>query len=281
MYGINSVGYGYASPAFGQRIVAENNNQVNYADKEIMTKQPEKQEEKQPEKKKGSLLKDIGVSALALIGLDYLFCKGKHVKSLLKYFGIGKKAAVKPPVKKPAVPTKPVVETPKPPMSNERQAEVIQNLNTQHVSAKNRKLVEQAEKEIVTPEMQAAYDREIAHVEMTPEEKVANEINNIRNKRQRAVLNNVENNSKGGEKLADVKKTMVAAEKAPKTVLADGEYMLDGNRYVIKDGKIQEMTLKGAQKPQTKEVNIAKHETKNNVIARLLEQENATVAAAA
>jgi hypothetical protein len=271
MIGINSVGY--ASPTFGQRVVTPSNYQVKYADNGVVT--PESLQEKQPEKKKGSLLKDIGLSTLALIGLDYLFCKGKHVKSLLKYLGIGKKAAVKPSVAETApVHAKPVVEVPKPAMSNERQAEVIQNLNTQHVSAKNRKLVEQAEREVVTPEMQAAYDREIAHVEMTKEEKVANEINNVKNKRQRAELNNIENNSNGGEKLADVKKTMEAAERAPKTVLADGEYMLDGNRYVIKDGKIKEMTLKGAQKPQTKEVSIAKHETKNNVIARLLEKEN-------
>jgi hypothetical protein len=292
MSGISSVGY--AAPVYGQRTVTPNNNQARYVNREEFT------QEKEPEKKKGSLsiLKDIGVSTLALIGLDYLFCKGKHVQALLKFFGVGEKVAQKPAtiikeaektkVKKPKV-KKPKVkkqktklpsETPKGREiveRNNREAKVVEKIDTQHVSAKDRKLVEQAKQDVVTPEMQAKYDREIAFKEMTQEEKTANAINNAKNAEQRKELNSIANNSKGAEELAKLGETMKAEEKALKRVLTDGEYTLDGNRYLIKDGKIQEMTLKGALKPQTREASIANHEIKNNVIERLTKGEGDAV----
>jgi hypothetical protein len=74
MSGISSIGY---APAFGQSAVAKKNGQVKLDQQEMFA--PEKHQEK----KSSNLLKDVGIVTCALVGLDFLFFKGKHIKNLL------------------------------------------------------------------------------------------------------------------------------------------------------------------------------------------------------
>lgn len=162
--------------------------------------------------------------------------------------------------RKPKVPT--------PPASNEI-------IDTQHLKSNDAKLVEDAYKDIPTAEEQAAYNKEVAYQEPTPAEREAlNELAE-KNAAKYSESHQIKNNAHGTDKLAELREKLAAAEANPKTV-PNGEYMLDGNRYVIKDGNIVEMQLKGAQKPQTKIKNIASHNAKSNVLERLANGEGSS-----
>lgn len=156
------------------------------------------------------------------------------------------------------------------PITNAREAEIVQNINTQHVSGNTRKIVEQAERNVVTPEMQAKYDRQIAYKAPTGEEKQAMAVNEAKNKAQRAKLNNVTNNSKGGEKLETVKETLKAQEVAAAKVQNNSfVHPTNKNTYTIKDGQVVEIkTVTPNSKGEysiTDPKKIAKHMAKHNI----------------
>lgn len=83
------------------------------------------------------------------------------------------------------------------PVSNEREAQIIQNLNTQNVDAKSRSLVENSSQNIVTPEHQTAYDRSISYQPLNTQQKNKLAELQMKNKAERELKNSVEANLDG------------------------------------------------------------------------------------
>ena len=77
---------------------------------------------------------------------------------------------------------------------NTKTAETLANIETKGVDAKTRKLVEDAIKDTPTKAQQAAYDRAIAYVPPTAEQKVAIEANNAAVKKATAEARQIQNN---------------------------------------------------------------------------------------
>ena len=80
------------------------------------------------------------------------------------------------------------------PVSNEREAQIIQNLNTQHADTKSRSLVENSSQNIVTPEHQTAYDRSISYQPLNTQQKNKLAELQMKNKAERELKNSVEAN---------------------------------------------------------------------------------------
>lgn len=125
------------------------------------------------------------------------------------------------------------------PISNTREAEIVQNINKTNANSKSRKLVEQHLDDIVTPEMQAAYNKQIAYQAPTQKQKAA--ISNLHNKNtaQKAELSSVKNNSKGTEALQEVAQNASKNEAIAK-IIKDGPHINPTNKniYFTKNGQI-------------------------------------------
>lgn len=156
------------------------------------------------------------------------------------------------------------------PITNAQEARVIQNIETKNANAASRRLVEQHMDDVVTPQMQAAYDRSIAYQPLTQSQKQAKAVREAQNVAQRAELNTVANTAKGGEALASVKTSAQKAENVAKTI-CDGPHLNPAtqNTYYTQKGKVVKIkTAKPNSKGEefiTDPVKIAKHLAKHNV----------------
>ena len=156
------------------------------------------------------------------------------------------------------------------PITNAQEAKVIQNIETKNAKAASRKLVEQHLDDVVTPQMQAAYDKSIAYQPLTQSQKQAKAVREAQNAAQRAELNTVGNTAKGSEALASVKTSAQKAENVAKTI-KDGAYInpSSNNTYYTKNGQVVKIrTTQPNSKGEiyiTDPVKIAKHMAKHNV----------------
>lgn len=156
------------------------------------------------------------------------------------------------------------------PITNAQEARVIQNIETKNANAASRRLVEQHMDDVVTPQMQAAYDRSIAYQPLTQSQKQAKAVREAQNVAQRAELNTVANTAKGGEALATVKVNAQKAENVAKTI-CDGPHLNPAtqNTYYTQKGKVVKIkTANPNSKGEefiTDPVKIAKHLAKHNV----------------
>lgn len=150
--------------------------------------------------------------------------------------------------------------------ANAMDARVAQNINTQHVNASTRKVMEDATESTITAAQQAAYDAEIAFKPMTRKQQKVNNANNARNAAERAEKNSVKNNSKGGEKLEEVAQNIARKEKAAEKI-TDGGYInpFNKNTYYTKNGKVIKIILANGNKEITDALKIAKHLDKHNI----------------
>ena len=128
------------------------------------------------------------------------------------------------------------------PITNAQEAKVIQNIETKNASSQARKLVETHMNDIVTPEMQAAYDKSIAYKPLTANQKQAKAVREMQNAAQRAELNSIANNSKGAETLQAVAQT-AAKNEAAAQVIKNGGHLnpTNNNIYFTKDGVITQI----------------------------------------
>ncbi len=173
-------------------------------------------EQKEKAEKRGKTL--ITVAALAVVGTAAWFLtKGKgqkYVTQLKDYFTKGKGSEYIQKAKDffknlfqkggktaeaGAKTAAPVAETAaeagvKIAEKNTKVAETLANIETKGVDAKTRKLVEDAIKDTPTKAQQAAYDRAIAYVPPTAEQKVAIEANNAAVKKATAEARQIQNN---------------------------------------------------------------------------------------
>lgn len=220
-------------------------------------------------KKKGWFGKILG--GIALIGGAILLKKNwskvsQFVDDIIKRFKGGKKAAttvltpsqqkaqqtiqrnanrVPGPRKAPrkhrlehTVPNK----NPKP-ITNAREAQVIENINLSHVDANTRKMVEKAGAGTVSTAQQKAYDRAIAYQAPTAAQKTAMAERHAANAAQRRELNSIAQNSTGAEKLVAVKTAAQAEAQAVKAVTSGPIRHANGNIYHVKDGVITKVEL--------------------------------------
>lgn len=128
------------------------------------------------------------------------------------------------------------------PVSNATEARVMQNINTQHVNGNTQRVVQNSMNDIVTPEMQAAYDKSIAYKPLTQKQKSAKAVIDAQNKAQRAELNAIKNNSKGAEQLASVTQAAQKAETVAKHI-KDGAHLNPANKniYFTTGGKVTQI----------------------------------------
>ena len=130
--------------------------------------------------------------------------------------------------------------------------------------------MEQHLDDVVTPQMQAAYDKSIAYQPLTQSQKQAKAVREAQNAAQRAELNTVGNTAKGSEALASVKTSAQKAENVAKTI-KDGAYInpSSNNTYYTKNGQVVKIrTTQPNSKGEiyiTDPVKIAKHMAKHNV----------------
>jgi len=148
------------------------------------------------------------------------------------------------------------------PITNESEAKIIQNIETKNANNKSRKLFQQHQNDIVTPQQQAAYDKSIAYVAPTQQEAKAIEQLHKTNANQRVSVNTVENTAKGGKNLTTVKKSI---EKVP--ALKEGINIgKNGDLLTVKNGKVVHIRTKTDGRVITDELKIAKHINKHQVI---------------
>lgn len=156
------------------------------------------------------------------------------------------------------------------PITNETEAKVMTGLNTKHANAKSRKLVEESLDGIVTPQAQAAYDKEIAYRPLNQKQKAAKARLDSKNKAQRAELNSIANNSKGAEKLEALATTLAKEEQIAQK-LADGAHKVASspNTYITQNGKVVKIiTAHPNSKGETEIIDpmkIAKHLSKYDI----------------
>lgn len=165
--------------------------------------------------------------------------------------------------------------------TNAAEAKIVQNINVQHASASSRKLVEQAARDVVTPQAQKAYDKAIAYVAPNQAQKRALAELASSNKAQRAAVNTVEHLAKGGEKLEQVAQqvaTQAAKQaQAAKSLVAGVPYKLaNGNTYLTDNaGNIVKVILKdGHELADPKKVlkHLAKFDIKPETLIQTLRQ---------
>lgn len=156
------------------------------------------------------------------------------------------------------------------PVTNASEAKVMQNINTQHVNGNTQRAVQNGMNDIVTPEMQAAYDKSIAYNPLTKKQKTAKAALDSANKAQRAELNSIANNSRGVEGLETVAQAAKKAENAAK-IIKDGAHLdpVSKNIYFTKNGQVTQIrTAVPNSKGEftiTDPVKIAKHLEKNKI----------------
>jgi len=129
------------------------------------------------------------------------------------------------------------------PISNAREAEVIENINLSHTNANTRKFVEKAGTGTVTPAQQKAYEKSIAYQAPTATQKTAMAERHAANAAQRAELNSIANNSTGAEKLVAAKTAAKAEAKAAQAITDGAVRHANGNIYHVKDGVITKVEL--------------------------------------
>lgn len=153
------------------------------------------------------------------------------------------------------------------PITNEREAEIVSNIDTKHANPSSRKLADEASDNVVTPEMQKKYDREIAY--QTPTAKEKNDISNLHknNKKERAEKNALGNQISNQEKIDIQRKKVISEiEEVIAKKLKDGGHIhANGNIYFTKGGKITQINVKSDGRVITDEKKIAKHLAKNKI----------------
>ena len=131
------------------------------------------------------------------------------------------------------------------PITNAREAEVIENINLSHVNANTQKMVEKTGAGTVTTAQQAAYDKAIAYQAPTATQKVAIAELHSKNAAERAVKNSIGNrNCTGAGNLRLAEAAAQAEAKAAKTV-ANGAYRHPGtgNIYHVQNGTVTRVEL--------------------------------------
>lgn len=131
------------------------------------------------------------------------------------------------------------------PITNAREAQVVENINLSHVNANTRKMVEKAGAGTVTPAQQAAYDRAIAYQAPTAAQKTAIAELHSANAAERAVKNSIGNrNCYGAGNLRLVEASAQAEAKAAK-IVANRAYRHPGtgNIYHVQNGAITRVEL--------------------------------------
>ncbi len=129
------------------------------------------------------------------------------------------------------------------PITNAREAQVVENINLSHTNANTRKFVEKAGTGTVTPAQQKAYDKAIAYQAPTAAQKTAMAERHAANAAQRAELNSIANNSTGAEKLVTAKTAAKVEAKAVQTITDGAVRHANGNIYHVKDGVITKVEL--------------------------------------
>ena len=129
------------------------------------------------------------------------------------------------------------------PITNAREAQVVENINLSHVNANTRKMVEKAGAGTVTPAQQAAYDRAIAYQAPTASQKAAMAERHAANAAQRRELNSIAHNSTGAENLVRAKAVAQAEASAAKAVTSGPIRHANGNIYHIENGAITKVEL--------------------------------------
>ncbi len=142
------------------------------------------------------------------------------------------------------------------PITNAREAEILEGIDLRHVNADTRRLVENASRGTVTPRMQAEYDRQIAFQSLTQEQKIAKANLDMANRAQRAELNTIGNIGRGAEKLT--------------ARTTDGWHVNpNGNMYFTRNGQVTQIRTANpnslGEYTITDPVKIAKHMSKHNV----------------
>lgn len=153
------------------------------------------------------------------------------------------------------------------PITNEREAEIVSNIDTKYANSSSRKLADEASDNVVTPEMQKKYDREIAY--QTPTAKEKNDISELhkKNKKERAKKNALGNQISNQEKI-DIQRIKVISgiEEVIAKKLKDGGHIhANGNIYFTKGGKIIQINVKSDGRVITDEKKIAKHLANNEI----------------
>lgn len=241
----------------------------------------------QPEEKKGKggkiILTGLLIGGAYLLGRNWkavskwvkgLFNKGGEqiTKTQQKTQELINKHANKVQTQKTS--TKHIVKNTSPnknpkPVSNAREAEIIENINLSHVNANTRNLVEKASAGTVTPAQQKAYDKAIAYQAPNAKQKIAIDELHAANAAQRAELNSIAHNSKGSEGLNAVKAGIKAEANVAKTVSNGSIRHANGNIYHIENGAVTRVELYQNGVKNTVELTdpkkIAKHLAKHNV----------------
>ena len=154
--------------------------------------------------------------------------------------------------------------------TNAAEAKIVQSINVQHANASSRKLVEQAARDVVTPQAQKAYDAAIAYVAPNQAQKRALAELASSNKAQRAAVNTVQHVAKGGEKLEQVAQQVATQAtkqaKTAKSLVAGIPYKLaTGNAYVVDNtGNIVKVILKDGHE-LVDPLKVAKHLAKFDI----------------
>lgn len=209
---------------------------------------------------------------LALVGGAFL--AGKHFNKLKGLFkNTSVKEAVDGTLEKAKDKVYDVVQTGKNtsvagasnPITNDMEANVVRNINPQHVNSSTRKVIEEANGSTITAAEQAAYDAEVAFKPMSAKQQNVNNTNNVRNQKQKAELNSVKNNSKGGENLETIAQNLAKSDKAAGQI-ADGGYLNPANKntYYTQKGKVTKIVLSNG-KEITDPLKVAKHLDKHNI----------------
>ena len=200
--------------------------------------------------------------------IDKAVTKMKNFWGKVKnFFGFGKKA----PTTTPAPVAEPV--TPKPPRSivaqNDFEAQVVRNINTTHVDAKTRKLVDEAAAGTITKAEQEAYNRSVAYVKPTAEEQAAIRANNAVANRESAISRQVQNNV--SEETAEALNRAKAGLQQVNTSM-NGVFNNGTAEFTVKNGQI--VSIKEGNRVMTKPATIAKYEAKHGVNLTDLKQGN-------
>lgn len=156
------------------------------------------------------------------------------------------------------------------PVTEARALETASNINTQHVNANTRKVVQESTEKLVTPAEQAAYDASIAHQPLSPKQEAVKAKLDAKNAAQRERLNSVANNSQGSEKLNGVTRNAKKAERVAAKI-TDGAHVHPDNKniYYTTNGEVTKIITAAPNSKGDYEIvdplKIAKHLAKQNV----------------
>lgn len=156
------------------------------------------------------------------------------------------------------------------PVTEARALETASNINTQHVNANTRKVVQESTEKLVTPAEQAAYDASIAHQPLSPKQEAVKAKLDAKNAAQRERLNSVANNSQGSEKLNGVTRNAKKAERVAAKI-TDGAHVHPDNKniYYTTNGEVTKIITAAPNSKGDYEIvdplKIAKHLAKQNI----------------